>query len=96
MGNMENKNFLQDGITYFKEVLETLPEFKEASEKLSKISFGKIVEKCIQTINAPGSYEVLNHGDYHIKNMMFKGNNNKDISEVILVKSNLLVTMLFL
>ncbi|CAD7093740.1 unnamed protein product [Hermetia illucens] len=85
MGNMENKNFLQDGITYFKEVLETLPEFKEASEKLSKISFGKIVEKCIQTINAPGSYEVLNHGDYHIKNMMFKGNNNKDISKVILV-----------
>lgn len=65
-----------------------MPGFEEAAEKLSKVPFEKIVENCRQAINAPGSYQVLNHGDYHIKNMMFKGGNEKDVSEVVLVKSN--------
>ncbi|XP_037924777.1 uncharacterized protein LOC119660351 isoform X1 [Hermetia illucens] len=33
----------------------------------------------------PGSYELLNHGDYHVKNMMFKGKNGVDVSEIALI-----------
>ncbi|XP_037924919.1 uncharacterized protein LOC119660439 isoform X2 [Hermetia illucens] len=85
IGDFNVMTFFRDGFGYFKELVDTLPGFEEASEKLSKISFEKIVEKCKQSVNAPGSYNVLNHGDYHIKNMMFKGKNEVDVSEVVLV-----------
>ncbi|CAD7093739.1 unnamed protein product, partial [Hermetia illucens] len=85
IGDMDNMNFFRDGISYFKELVESLPGLEEASEKLQKISFHKIAKKCKQTVNAPGSFDVLNHGDYHIKNMMFKDKNGMDVSEVILV-----------
>ncbi|CAD7093741.1 unnamed protein product [Hermetia illucens] len=71
--------------SFFKELVETLPGFEEASEKLAKIPLDKLGRKCKQLVNEPGSYEVLNHGDYHLKNMMFKGKNGNDVSEVVLV-----------
>lgn len=65
-----------------------MPGFEIASEKLEKLEFDKIVEKCKQSVNSSGSYELLNHGDYHIKNMMFKGQNETEVSEVVLVELN--------
>ncbi|XP_037923535.1 uncharacterized protein LOC119659490 [Hermetia illucens] len=85
LGDMDNLGFFRDTFSFFKELVETLPGFEEASEKLSKISFDKIVNKCRQIVNAPGTYEVLNHGDYYIKNMMFKGKNGIDLSEIVMV-----------
>ncbi|CAD7093744.1 unnamed protein product [Hermetia illucens] len=85
LGSMEMLNMFRDQLSFFKELVETLPGFEEASEKLSKITLDKVFEKCRQAVNAPGSYEVLNHGDYHIKNMMFKGKNGTDVSEIVLV-----------
>lgn len=85
MGDMNILSFLQDPFTFFKQLVESLPGFEVASEKLEKISFDKIIEKCAQTVNTPTAYEVLNHGDFHIKNLMFKGKNGIDISEVVLV-----------
>lgn len=83
---MDILGFFRDTFSFFKELVETLPGFEEASEKLAKISFDKIVKKCKQVVNEPGSYELLNHGDYHVKNMMFKGKNGVDVSEIALVK----------
>lgn len=85
---MENLNFLREGFVFFKELVGTLPGFEIASEKLEKLEFDKIVEKCKQSVNSSGSYELLNHGDYHIKNMMFKGQNETEVSEVVLVELN--------
>ncbi|CAD7093745.1 unnamed protein product [Hermetia illucens] len=85
LGDMDILNFLQDPFTFFKQLVESLPGFGVASEKLEKISFDKIIEKCAQTVNTPTAYEVLNHGDFHIKNLMFKGKNGINVSEVVLL-----------
>ncbi|CAD7093742.1 unnamed protein product [Hermetia illucens] len=86
--NMNKEDMLSmfgERFSLFKELVEALPGFEKASERLTKISFDKLARKCKQLVNAPGSYEVLNHGDYHVKNMMFKGKNGVDVSEVVLV-----------
>ncbi|CAD7093750.1 unnamed protein product [Hermetia illucens] len=84
-GDIDMFNYFREPYSFFTVLVETLSGFEEASEKLAKVSFDKIVKNCIQIVNAPGSYEVLNHGDYHIKNMMFKGTNETAISEIVLV-----------
>lgn len=96
LGDMDNLGLFRDTFSFFKELVETLPGFEEASEKLSKISFDKIVNKCRQIVNAPGTYEVLNHGDYYIKNMMFKGKNGIDLSEIVMVKLDYIIAGIIL
>lgn len=62
-GDIDMFNYFREPYSFFTGLVETLCGFEEASEKLAKVSFDKIVKNCIQTVNASGSYEVLNHGD---------------------------------
>ncbi|CAD7093765.1 unnamed protein product [Hermetia illucens] len=58
------------------EVMKDIPGLEEYSPKLKALSNKALIDKCIQVINEPGSYNVLNHGDLYAKNMMVKTTEN--------------------
>ncbi|CAD7093764.1 unnamed protein product [Hermetia illucens] len=78
-------DFCITGPQFLTEVMETLPGFEPYAQKMRKITVEWLVKKCIEITNQPASFSVLNHGDFHIRNMMFKRNEFDAISEIALV-----------
>ncbi|CAD7093762.1 unnamed protein product [Hermetia illucens] len=77
--------FLLTGPKFLAEVMESLPGFESCANKLRKITADWLMDKCIKVVNAPAAYSVLNHGDFHVRNMMFKKNVFNATSEIALV-----------
>ncbi|CAD7093758.1 unnamed protein product [Hermetia illucens] len=78
-------DFFLTGPKFLAEVMESLPGFESCASKLRKITAEWLMDKCVKAVNQPAAYSVLNHGDFHIRNMMFKRNEFNAISEIALV-----------
>ncbi|CAD7093761.1 unnamed protein product [Hermetia illucens] len=78
-------DFFLTGPKFLAEVMETFPGFESCANKLHKITADWLMDKCIKIVNQPAVYSVLNHGDFHVRNMMFKRNVFNAISEIALV-----------
>lgn len=85
-------DLIRNGIGNF---ITTLEEYEEFAEYLSKFKAiqPNLLQNCIQLYNAYNlnrnndskDIYVLNHGDFHLKNLMFKFNKNSELEDVIMV-----------
>ncbi|CAD7093757.1 unnamed protein product [Hermetia illucens] len=71
--------------TFLAELVETIPGFDQYALKMRKINSEWLMGKCVETLRRPAAINVLNHGDFHVRNMMFKRNGFGPISELALV-----------
>lgn len=69
----------------FQKFIASFKEFEEFSKKIEQIPYEKLIRKCTKECNTPGAYSVLNHGDFHLKNVMCKLEKDNVTSEIILV-----------
>lgn len=82
------KTFLVDALVTFKDVLKTWEGFDEYLPRLDKLieNIYKI-GKAAYAANKPGNgYNVLNHGDFHIRNLLVKINEKKRFESVRFVR----------
>lgn len=83
-------DLMSSGIKNFIEMLSQHEEFKIYFDKIKAMQ-PQIMENCKDLYNAyklkryQNNTFVLNHGDFHMKNLMFKLNAEKEIEDVILV-----------
>ena len=86
MPGSKNNEVFTSGIAQVIELLKELPGFEIYIPKLQKLS-GKMVEKCHQSYELCkfGGLNVLNHGDFHGKNMMFQFDRHGRAQQVMLV-----------
>lgn len=86
---LANNTFLQDNFNAFADEIGLWrPKYTAVAEKLVKLK-PTFVErlKPIYTVTKPGiGYNVLNHGDFHIKNMLFKKTENGSLDAVRFVR----------
>lgn len=82
--------FMSEGIVNFMYMLSKDEELKAYLEKV-KIMEPEMMQKCRNLYQAyklnwdPNEIYVLNHGDFHMKNMMFKFNSDNLIEDLIMV-----------
>lgn len=80
----------RDGFNYVLEMLKSHEEFKEYIPKFEKIIAGQPLQKTRKLMRSyfnglPANVCVLNHGDFHIKNVMFLENDLGEIEDVKLI-----------
>lgn len=82
---------MSTGIVNFMNMLEKHEEFHVYLEKIKQMQ-PDIVQSCKDLFNAynlknrnPKDIFVLNHGDFHLRNMMFQFNDKQEIKDLILV-----------
>lgn len=83
----EGLKFMTLNIQRFIEALKTWPGFEIYVEKFENIlkNFSELGKKYTSP-NEPGiGYNVLNHGDFHAKNLMFKNIENPTAAELMLI-----------
>ncbi|XP_023293695.2 uncharacterized protein LOC111676917 [Lucilia cuprina] len=85
-----SNDIIANGMSKFIDVLSKNQEFEKYLEKL-QIMQPNMINKCKELY---GAYEMnkdlddiffLNHGDFHMKNLMFKFNDEKQIEDLIMV-----------
>lgn len=71
-------------LTQLADVVKTWPGFEDIGRKVAEFA-PKVMDKMMQCLMRDNSHEfkVLNHGDFHIRNLMFKKTAEGEISEVI-------------
>lgn len=71
----------------FIDELKTWPGYEIYVEKFEKIlkNFADLGKKHAEPNKAGEGYNVLNHGDFHIKNLMFKNINHPTQSELMII-----------
>lgn len=77
-------DFIINGVVELKKSISKLPGLEKYVEKLDKFEPKIFIEKCIKEATTPGPYNVLNHADFHIKNMMFILNKEKIATDMIM------------
>ncbi|XP_058974181.1 uncharacterized protein LOC131800648 [Musca domestica] len=84
------KDMMSYGMKHFLDVLESRDEFAIYVDKV-KVIFNELEEACKDLFNAyktngnKGDIFVLNHGDFHMRNMMFKLNSEESVEDVMMV-----------
>lgn len=86
--NVGDFPIFRHGISFLHETVQTLPGFEEIADKLGKITSDMLLKKCKESIFTPGAYNVLNHGDYSIKNLMYKTGGKEVVTQAVLVRIN--------
>ncbi|XP_055844012.1 uncharacterized protein LOC129910600 [Episyrphus balteatus] len=84
----ESTPFMTTGIEFLIEKLEKLDEFKKFVPHLKNVEKDNL-KKCIASAKSyrsesPKGIFVLNHGDFHVKNIMTKRNKNEELEDVML------------
>lgn len=76
-------NMLMRGLQILEDQTKSWEEFEEIHEKL-KSNKGKFIDKIFEAHKSKRScgYNVLNHGDFHIRNMLFKKGEDGSIEQV--------------
>lgn len=83
-------DFMTQGIVSFVNALKKHKEFVKYLEKI-EIMKSEMKQKCEELYkayklkNCNNEIMVLNHGDFHLRNMMFKLNNEQKIEDLIMV-----------
>ncbi|GAB0087172.1 LOC111597534 [Sergentomyia squamirostris] len=67
---MENFKVFFAGFEYLKEVVDTWPGYEKVSEKLVDLN-SKFPARLIEVYKPNPDFNILCHGDFHVKNMMF-------------------------
>ncbi|KAH8310925.1 hypothetical protein KR044_003493 [Drosophila immigrans] len=86
MPNFLKDPFITSGITYFLGLIDSVPEFAkykpyfQSIEKTIVPKFVDIIEE-YRTNRQSDGYYILCHGDFHLKNMMFKHNPTTGVLE---------------
>lgn len=80
-------NFMKNNMNLFIEEVKTWDGFEMISEKLENLvqKFEVSGEKVYQTNASNEGYNVLNHGDFHFNNMVFKKDSEGKLSDVLFV-----------
>lgn len=81
------RDFFEDSLVIFRKVLETWEESRYFLPKLEYLrkNIGAIGRKAY-TANKPGNgYNVLNHGDFHMRNLLLKNNAENRIEKLFFV-----------
>lgn len=73
------------GIVHFTELVGTIPGYEDYYKRLQKITPEELLRRCVQSYNTLGSYNVLNHGDFHFKNMMFRYDDQSKPTDVMFI-----------
>lgn len=92
------KEFFEDTLIVFKGVLETWEGCESFLPKLDYLMkhLGDIGQKSY-TPNKPGNgYNVLNHGDFHSRNILLKHNAASQIEKFLFVSYLIFSTFIFL
>lgn len=79
--------FFRDTIQAFREVVETWEGYEEFLPKLDDLikNIGEIGKKCYTPNKRGCGFNVLNHGDLHLRNILVKTNNENRINRLYLV-----------
>lgn len=82
------KEFLIDTLVIFKEVLKTWTGFAEYLPRLDKLIENIFkIGNAAYSINKPGDgYNVLNHGDFHLRNLLVKTNEQNRFESIRFVR----------
>ncbi|KAL5291260.1 hypothetical protein ACFFRR_010582 [Megaselia abdita] len=85
-----------NGFSDFVKMLKTKPEFEKYAPKFEKLSTEDPISKTQVLFNAfingdKANLFVLNHGDFHIKNLMFTEKDDGKVDEVLLVDFQLCI-----
>lgn len=81
------ETFTRDAMRAFRETLEEWEGCEKYYDKIDWLieNAADVGKKCYIP-NKPGhGYNVLNHGDFHMKNMLMKKNNDKHIEDFCFV-----------
>lgn len=80
-------NFIHGTFKLFVDEVKTWPGYEKYAVKLDNLQYKFMRNgKAVYTTNKKDGYNVLNHGDFHFKNMLFKKNDiSKKISDVLFV-----------
>ncbi|KAL5290652.1 hypothetical protein ACFFRR_010174 [Megaselia abdita] len=89
-GNMLETPTFKYGFKNFVDMIKREPELQQYSSKFEKIVSGDPFAESLSVYrafvrNEKASLFVLNHGDFHIKNLMFKGEDDGKVDDVRLV-----------
>ncbi|KAI8129052.1 hypothetical protein FF38_13556 [Lucilia cuprina] len=90
MGSQIIDEFLTNGLNNFIDLLSCHEEFEPYFEKVKTMK-PKIKEACKELYdayklnNGRGDIFVLNHGDFHMKNLMFKFNKKTHLEDLVMV-----------
>uniref|UniRef100_A0A1L8DZ13 Putative ecdysteroid kinase n=1 Tax=Nyssomyia neivai TaxID=330878 RepID=A0A1L8DZ13_9DIPT len=77
-------DFFQQGYMNVVKCIKEWPGFEEVAEKMEKVGpvFLKKLRKSYIANKPNNGYNVLNHGDFHIKNLLFRNDENDDIQDI--------------
>lgn len=78
---------MKNNVNLFIDEIKTWDGFEMITEKLENFvgKFEANGEKVFQTNGSTDGFNVLNHGDFHIKNMVFKKDSGGKLSDVLFV-----------
>ncbi|XP_070509699.1 uncharacterized protein [Chironomus tepperi] len=80
-------NFMKNNMYLFVDELKTWRGYEEHTEKMKNIAkkFEELGEKVYQANPSADGFNVLNHGDFHYNNMLFKKDDDGKVSDVLFV-----------
>ena len=79
--------FFRDGIRVFREIVEEWEGYEEYLPKLDNLiaNIGEIGSKCYVPNRTECGFNVLNHGDFHLRNIIVKANEEHRIEHFYFV-----------
>lgn len=80
-------NFMKNNMNLFIDEIKTWDGFEMIAEKMEGVvkRFETSGEKVYQVNGSADGFNVLNHGDFHINNLMFKKDSDGKMSDVLFV-----------
>ena len=88
MGSKDGLDFMINNMSLFINEIKEWAGYELITEKLEKLlpRFSELGVKAFKANTGNDGYNVLNHGDLSFKNMVFKKDNEGNISDVLFVR----------
>lgn len=85
-----SEELFEDTIKLFREVVATWKGHEEYLPKLDNLAenIAEIGQKCYLPNKLGFGYNVLNHGDFNMRNILVKNNQQKELEDFRFVKKN--------
>ena len=83
--------FLKETLILFADEVETWPGYEEYVPRLRKFNanFMDRAAQCYKLNKPSDGYNVLNHGDFHIKNLLFKHSAEEKLEDMYFVSKTI-------
>lgn len=81
---------MKNNMSLFIDEMKSLEGFEIVIEKMENLmtKFEDLGKKVYQPNALGGGFNVLNHGDFHVNNMVFKKDSSGKLSDVLFVRGN--------